>query len=614
MPSSTNYVAMDEAVSPFKAGTTYTPTLNKHIRYSAILIGKTFYDLQTNASVGRRVILHDNGSISAVWTTSSIGEANWPTRGTGYNHKATTSWFSTVNARLETERTGWPCIGVLEKSGTKYEAIMGHVASTGGWVLSKNNAIGNSSFPDQKAILTQQNNMVSIWGRIGTDKKQTIHLVSNYFSDAANGIPIVKINGVSSPSTYSRSTDAGLTWDKKFTALPGYDSTRVLNGGGDNYAIDVKDSIVAIVLGGLGEDISLYKSTNGGNTFTKIQVEAFQYSPFKDVYISHATPEKTTDGSMDVLIGNDNKIHVFFARSFVSDTIMGDDGFSFRPASTSLMHWTEGWDSVNLCGGAFDYDQNGTLDITRETFTSLTNGTTVPAGLSSATRYGNNSLVSFPTSSMDANGNLYVIYSAPNELAISPFNANYRDLYISFSTDGGVSWTIGQNITATSTPNSFENVFPSAAKRADNFVHFLYQEDDLPGTNLQNNGNSNTHPNDEQRIQYKAIPVTDILAGLIKDPVSVKKTVSDPKIFFVSQNQPNPFSSETSAFIYLRDGSDLNLSISDITGKVIKTEKLGYHSAGNHAVTINADGLKSGLYFYTISNDLYSTTQKMQVK
>ena len=616
-PISANFSGTDQSIFPYKSGATYNPELyKKHPGYSAVLIGKTFYDLQTNASVGRRVILHDESQVSAVWTTSPIGEANWPTRGIGYNHKASTTWPAPVNNRLESQRTGWPSIGILEKAGTKYEFVMGHVSTTGGWILSKNTAVGNSTFGSESTVLLQQNSKVAIWGRAATNNKNTIHLISNYFADVANGIPLVKIKGVTSPSTYCRSTDGGVTWDKQFITLPGYDSTRVLAGGGDNYAIDVKDSIVAIVIGGTGEDVALYKSTNNGNTFTRTVVEEFPFSPFTKKFIPNATPQKTADGSFDIIIGNDNKIHVFFGRTRVSDEDTTDDSYSFYPRDAQLMHWAEGFDSANTCGRAKDYDQNGTVDITNETISFLTTSGSLPSGVASATRYGGTALVSFPSSSMDINGNLYVVYSAPHELAISPFNANFRDIYVSYSKDGGVTWTIGQNITATAFGliSNKENVFASAAKRCDNYLHLIYQEDDLPGTNLQNNGNSNTHPNDENRIMYRAIPVSDILGNVVGDPVSVNKIVADPKIFFVSQNQPNPFNSETNAIIYMRDGSDLTLTVSDLSGKVMRTESLGYHAAGNHSISISADGLTSGLYLYTLTNKQYSITKKMQVK
>jgi hypothetical protein len=64
----------------------------------------------------------------------------------------------------------------------------------------------------------------------------------------------------------------------------------------------------------------------------------------------------------------------------------------------------------------------------------------------------------------------------------------------------------------------------------------------------------------------------------------------------------------------MRDGSDITLTVSDITGKVLKTENLGFYGAGNSTISINVDGLSSGIYLYTISNNAYSITKKMQVK
>ncbi|MCB9252892.1 MAG: T9SS type A sorting domain-containing protein [Flavobacteriales bacterium] len=588
----------------------------KHPVYASILIGNTFYDLQTNASVGRRLLLHDDGKVSAVWTTAEIGQAEWPSRGTGYNHKST-NWLSPVSAKFEVnDRTGWPYIGVLEESGTKYEVNMAHVASTGGWILSKNDMIGSTSWTKVDHVLTQLNNKQAIWGRIGTDGKQMIHLVSNYWSSTTAGIPVHYINGVASPSTYSRSKDGGKTWDIMFEALPGYDSTRYVGGGGDNYAIDVKDSIVAIVIGGAGEDVAIWKSTDNGDNFTRIVAEEFPFAPFTKKLIPTAEREKTADGSFDILIDHNNKVHVFFGRTYVADEDITDDSYVFYPATAQLMHWAEGMDTAVLCGFAKDYDQDNTLNINQETYSALDANGNLPAGVTSATRYGSTALVSMPTSSIDAAGNLYVVYSAPHELSLSPFNANYRDLYVSYSQDGGLTWTIGQNITASAYGliANKENVFASAAKRADTFLHLIYQEDDLPGTNLQNNGTSNAHPNNEQNIMYKAIPLTDILSNSVSDLVSVNKVKVDPKIFFVSQNQPNPASSNTQVFLYMRDGSDVVLTVKDIAGKVILNKELGYLSAGNHAIDIEADQFTSGIYLYSISNDQYSITKKMQVK
>ena len=42
----------------------------KAVNYDYIDLGDTYYDLQTNSSPGRRIILHNDGTVSAVCTTS----------------------------------------------------------------------------------------------------------------------------------------------------------------------------------------------------------------------------------------------------------------------------------------------------------------------------------------------------------------------------------------------------------------------------------------------------------------------------------------------------------------------------------------------------------------
>src|SRR5690606_11995574 len=159
---------------------------------------------------------------------------------------------------------------------------------------------------------------------------------------------------------YSRSMDGGGTWDKENILLPGYDSTRILNGGGDNYALDVNGSTVAIVTGGLGDDVIMWKSTDDGNTFTRIIVDSFKYAPFNGLVLALDTPE-TNDGSVDVMIDNNGNAHVFWGLSRVFDDDTTDDGtYSFFPATAALVHWSEATGTSQVIAGIIDENQNQT--------------------------------------------------------------------------------------------------------------------------------------------------------------------------------------------------------------------------------------------------------------
>ena len=77
---------------------------------SETVIGTTTYDLQSNSCLQDRIIMHDDGTISAVWTMSQELNTSFSDRGTGYNFFNGTSWGVNRTSRLESSRGGWPSI------------------------------------------------------------------------------------------------------------------------------------------------------------------------------------------------------------------------------------------------------------------------------------------------------------------------------------------------------------------------------------------------------------------------------------------------------------------------------------------------------------------------
>jgi hypothetical protein len=579
---------------------------------SYVKIGNTLYDLQTNSSMPRRIILHPDGKITATFTTStSVGA--FANRGTGYNHFDGTNWMSVTSPtpRIESSRTGWPAIGIYD--GNK-EYILGHVAETGGFVLSKNQGIGLTTFTET-SVLTEVD-AKPIWGRTASNNENIIHVISNY--TVAEGDPIPTKNGVPTPMHYSRSTDAGATWDKLHTLLPGYDSTRIEGGSADNYSIDCRDSIVAIVSGRLGHDVILWKSTNNGDSFTKIYVDSFPFDPTK--FRERITDDTAfcSDGTNDVFIDENGKIHVFFALSQVFTNPNDNEAYFFRPATVGLVYWNDSTEEQVLVTDyiPFDRDNNNTIDINPGNWSALANGqipTNIP-GVFSVARLGNTSLLRMPSSGIDADGNIYVVFTVPVEYAQDFNQLNYRDVFIMHSTDGGTTWEGPQNLTQTF---QLEEDFVAMAKVVDDYVHIIYQRDNIPGTNLQNNAegasNHGISP-DGNDIFYAAIPKSEILAGTIGNTygLSVEDLSKDSRLFVVSQNYPNPFTGETTVTVYLSQfTSNLNIDVIDITGKQVYTHQIQNLTQGNHDITFDGSNLKSGVYYYTISTGNSTQTRKM---
>jgi hypothetical protein len=71
------------------------------------ILGTTFYDLQTNASLSNRIHCYDDGTIGTVWTMG-LEATSFPDRGTGYNYFNGATWGAQPMQRIETLRTGWP--------------------------------------------------------------------------------------------------------------------------------------------------------------------------------------------------------------------------------------------------------------------------------------------------------------------------------------------------------------------------------------------------------------------------------------------------------------------------------------------------------------------------
>ncbi len=577
--------------------------------YDFVEVGNTYYDLQSNASVGRRAILHDDGTVSVSWTYSGTSSTTWPDRGSVVNYHDGTNWGSAPTSRVESNlRTGWPSIGMFG-DGSMY--IVSHDPAAGGFLITRNSGKGKSDWVSDNSKVMEHPSGELIWNRTANIGDKMFSLSCFYPENTGD----VTVNGIVNPIMFSQSDDRGKTWSP-LTFLPGYDSTRHFDGDGDVYAIDTRDSVVAIVLGGSFRDVTLIKSTDSGSTWTTSIIDSFQYPRFQ--WGRHLTAPETytsNDGALDVLIDNNGDVHVVTGRLSYSDDDTTDD-LASSGSFYDLYHWSENWPSWKVCGSPIDMDgqpstSGAPYDITGETTNSMGADGNPQNGLAYAARYGGTSISTHPSLSVDKNNVIYVTWDAPVEFTFNDYLANYRDVHISYSKDNGASWATSQNATQV---RSQEAVYACLTKRTDDFVHFIFQMDEHPGTNVINSGSGNLHPNVENKILYAAIPVQDLMDSVLgQNTLSTKPVIRESKVFVVSQNQPNPFSDATEVVIYLRAESDLTCTITDAMGKVVSIQNMGFKGAGNHKLTIDGQALTSGVYFYTLSTNDSEVTKKMQV-
>jgi len=91
-----------------------------------------------------------------------------------------------------------------------------------------------------------------------------------------------------------------------------------------------------------------------------------------------------------------------------------------------------------------------------------------------------------------------------------------------------------------------------------------------------------------------------------------------PTEFALDQNYPNPFNPETQIGLALPVNSYVELSVFNVLGQKVATLVQGDMTAGYHTVTwngTNSDGssVASGIYFYRIATEQFTTSKKMMM-
>lgn len=91
----------------------------------------------------------------------------------------------------------------------------------------------------------------------------------------------------------------------------------------------------------------------------------------------------------------------------------------------------------------------------------------------------------------------------------------------------------------------------------------------------------------------------------------IEADISIPDQNMLSQNYPNPFNPSTRISFNLTSRDFVTLKIYNVLGTEVATLIDEDLEAGYHEVDFNAEGLTSGVYFYTISSDKFTITRKM---
>lgn len=109
----------------------------------------------------------------------------------------------------------------------------------------------------------------------------------------------------------------------------------------------------------------------------------------------------------------------------------------------------------------------------------------------------------------------------------------------------------------------------------------------------------------------EAVPVG--LKVFIRTTNNTSTETAEALPFELAQNQPNPFSGQTTIGFALDAPGYVRLRVMDMTGRTVAVLAEGPRAAGPHAATFDASGLAVGVYAYALEVDGARTSRQMLV-
>ena len=559
------------------------------------IIGRTYYDLQSNGSLSNRIYYYDDdGTVGAVWTMGIDGAPSFEDRGTGYSFFDGYNWNDEPVTRVENERTGWPSYAPLGDNG---EIIIAHNNSTG-LVISTRQQKGEGEWSFSTLSGPEGNEDIK-WPRIITagEDNNTIHLLVNSYNP---------YEGQEMAMLYYRSQDGGNTWDIEAEIIEGTDADYYSQIGSDNYVwADASDGTIAFLVASTWHnDMFMMKSTDNGDSWEKTIIWEHPY-PFFDWGTTLTDTFYCVDNSATITLDFDGNAHVAFGITRAMNLEIGSyfhyfhytDGIGYwnetMPTFSNNLHAlspysddpeSELTENYNLVGWTQDVNGNGEIDFLDDLQTY-------------SRQHG---LSSMPSIGVDFYGNVLLAYSSTTETYQDTNDIyNYKHIWERVRLSNG-TWGSFSDINSDIAHMFDECIYPAVIQHIGNYglAYLLYQADYNPGIAL-----NNSHGYVENRM---IVRMSELYIG-------VEEQENKPPKFTVSQNTPNPAITSTTIIVNTEKLERINLNIKNILGQEVYNKSVD-NSSHSYSFNVDVSNLDSGIYFYTIEIGDSSVTKKMLIK
>ena len=117
---------------------------------------------------------------------------------------------------------------------------------------------------------------------------------------------------------------------------------------------------------------------------------------------------------------------------------------------------------------------------------------------------------------------------------------------------------------------------------------------------------------------YYSIPIiftNDMIVGNALETLDITfNTFNEgPEEFMIGSAYPNPFNPSTSLDYYVANDGFVNISVYDVSGRMVEELVDGFMSIGEYKVTWSAYNQSSGVYFVRFNADGFMKTQKIML-
>lgn len=603
-------------------------------------IGMTYYDLQSNGSMPAKLFAHQDGTISAVWTTNGNTTAS---RGTGYNYWNGSSWINdfTSTDRIETSRTGWgtlACVGdaeiVISHNGNNALVINSRPhKGTGDWTqtLLQGPSVSNGS----------STSTCLLWPAVATSGNY-IHLIACTESDPGYLYQGIHICLLYYRGTYNASTNS-ITWEQP-KIVGNVDPAVQKSFSGDAYAISAKGSTVAIVSAPTFADVFLWKSTDNGENFTKTTIFQHPYPGFEESTTLVVDTPYVADGACAVAVDDNGMAHVAFGITRMLNDDLNDESYSYFTGICGCLYWNENCQPI-LNPGPNTLEPENLINAGYQVFVRSDlngdGGAYWSAGDVEIPGYGVGA-VSIPQLVTSGN-NVYCVYTALLDWPFFYYGddgaAYWRGIFGCKSTNNGTSWgdvswlsynndcyylsewewaqdtgyTVSDVMDYITVEG--ESMFPDVASQIVNGkIVMTWEQDFYPGSEIKD-GQAMNH--NESYIHSLVLDaneigvynnVNEVWQGMWIDSTGVNNiNLSGLKMY------PNPATDMVNITFSSENAENGVISVMNLMGQTVYTQPVEINE-GYNFVAVPVNRFNSGVYMVTIRTNTGISTQKLIVK